>query len=464
MKAMGKKRHSRCKPQGAAVTLLLVSTLLLLFAALMAIGGCNANKTKSARNARGTGNASDAEADITPPIPMLDEEALAKLQQDLPQFHRGRAVGNCPQAPVVLKTIDLNTYGNKEEEVTVPAVCSDQAILLSNRRDELWILDATSDQATCLEDVASPHLPPVVSLLRDHTVLVSGKRSMYCIDLSKKLLLWEHPIPEVGDWSDIQNLSRPVSDGEYIYFSLSDTKEIYRLTLAGQVESLRETQALTWPMFGSIGADGTYYFGDQSGRLYALSRESSTVWSLLLSRGSQRNGQSAPPFESPPCIGYDDSIYQLTNDGVIALRCDGNLSWRYEPDGASSYHDELHLTSTGYLLFVGKVRDEKLGFIQHIFCVDPRGHECWRTRLDFNAGIALLSADDVLVVGSLSSYGRLILGETVAAFNTDGKELWRIKPGGDWLIPVGITDTATLYVLDFGYWTRCKLHVLGDEE
>jgi outer membrane protein assembly factor BamB len=90
-----------------------------------------------------------------------------------------------------------------------------------------------------------------------------------------------------------------------------------------------------------IGADGTIYFGTETGRVYALNPDGTRKWRVRLD-GAIIGG---------PTVGADGTVFTYGAYGgkVSALDAEGNLLWSFTPDSSIFSAPTLAPDSTLYV-------------------------------------------------------------------------------------------------------------------
>jgi outer membrane protein assembly factor BamB len=152
----------------------------------------------------------------------------------------------------------------------------------------------------------------------------------------------------------------------------------------------------------AIGADGTIYFGDYNGRVYALTPDGKVKWSLTL---------DAAPSNSLT-IGADGTIFVPVVAGLYALSDDGNsasVKWQFQAGGEfqlASWSPAIASDGTIYLASTG------------LYALNPDGTEKWEFSMGGAevGGSPAVGPDGTIYVGSNDT--------NLYAINPDGSEKW----------------------------------------
>lgn len=154
----------------------------------------------------------------------------------------------------------------------------------------------------------------------------------------------------------------------------------------------------------SVGADGTIYFGDVTGKFYALEPMGKTKW--VYTTGGEISASAAIDSHGVIYIGSKDTY-------LYALQKDGTLKWRYKTSGGISSSPVIH-PENGNLYFGGEDK--------YLYALDRNGNLLWKARLDEEiwTSPALDKNNGTLYVGS---YG----GTVYAIDVNNGTEKWAFE-------------------------------------
>jgi large repetitive protein len=148
--------------------------------------------------------------------------------------------------------------------------------------------------------------------------LVSSLASVWTHAQGEKL--WDVPIPSYR--------GSPALDTDGTIYVVWDA--LYALNSAGETKWRYPSQGsicVTGANSPSIGADGTIYFTDGCGWLYAVSPAGLPLWSF----------GTGGPYNESPALGSDGTLYLTSGDNLLyAFNPDGSLRWTF-PIEVSQY-------------------------------------------------------------------------------------------------------------------------------
>jgi outer membrane protein assembly factor BamB len=170
-----------------------------------------------------------------------------------------------------------------------------------------------------------------------------------------------------------------------------------------------------------IDSDGTIYFGDTWGTLYALYPDGELSWKF-----EEFNGR----ITSSPVIGEDGMIYVGSWDHFFyALNPDGTLKWRVELGRT--------ITSSPAIGDDGTIYTGTMG--NKIYAIYPNGTVKWEYKTGSDIiGDPAIGDDGTIYIGSWDTY--------LYAMNTDGTLKWRFKTDNHIKGPPSIADDGTIYI------------------
>ena len=169
----------------------------------------------------------------------------------------------------------------------------------------------------------------------------------------------------------------------------------------------------------AIGPEGTIFVGSPDGSLYAVTHDSTLVWSY----------PTGDDIRSSPAVAADGTVYFGSYDDTLyALYPDGAPRWSY-PTGRS-VHASPAIGTDGTVYFCS---------LDHwLYAVNPDGSEKWKT---YNVKAArsspAIGADGTIYVGSEDS--------SIYAVNSNGTVKWGHKTGGAIRSTPAIGADGTVY-------------------
>jgi len=178
-----------------------------------------------------------------------------------------------------------------------------------------------------------------------------------------------------------------------------------------------------------IDNDGTIYFGDFHGYLYAIYPDGTLKWKY-------KTGGS---IWSTPAIAEDGTTYVTSYDDFLhAVNYDGTLKWKFSADDCSS-SPAIAQDGTIYFGVMGPGNNGR------IFAVNPNGTEKWHYDTSYWIVSDPATGDDgTIYIGSGDSY--------LYAMNPNGTLKWRFKTGDIVKSHPSIADDGTIYFGSFdGY-------------
>lgn len=214
-------------------------------------------------------------------------------------------------------------------------------------------------------------------------------------DVPKPQTLWSFPIPTTVDSSPA--LGR---DGT-LYFG--DWKgRLFALSPQGQCKWSFKAGRDIWSS-PAVGSDGTIYFGSRDRHLYAVSPEGEKRWAFL----------TGAWVDSSPALGKDGTVYFGSWDKIFyALSASGSNLWRFPTGGP--------IVSSPAIDGEGKIY---FGSHDHKFyALRPDGSRAW----EFSTGGAILSSP------ALDGQGGVFFTSVdgfLYALNADGSLRWRLHTG-----------------------------------
>ena len=173
----------------------------------------------------------------------------------------------------------------------------------------------------------------------------------------------------------------------------------------------------------ALAADGTIYFGCQSGKFYALNPSGAKIW----------DGDLGAPIYSSPALGPDGTIYIVSGDFVLhALSSGGREKWRHAAGFGFDASPGLGADGT---IYVGSW-DGKY------YALNPDGTEKWRV----STGVDNVSSPAVGADGTI--YFTSFDGRLFAMAPTDGAIKWTFRADGQIAAAPVIAADNTIYFGD----------------
>jgi len=191
----------------------------------------------------------------------------------------------------------------------------------------------------------------------------------------------------------------------------------------------------------AIGTNGSIYFGNFDGQLWAVGTNGLREWSVATSM----------EIWSSPAVAADGTIYFGCRDRhLYAVTSGGRKKWRFKTGG---WVDASAAIGNNGTIYFGS-------WDKNFYAVDATGHEVWR----FATGGPVISS------AAIGTNGMIYFGShdgNLYALSPEGREVWRFKTGGAILsspaldAEEGVFVTSVdgyLYVLNKDGKLRWKLH------
>jgi outer membrane protein assembly factor BamB len=185
----------------------------------------------------------------------------------------------------------------------------------------------------------------------------------------------------------------------------------------------------------AIDRDGSLYFGDNDGNIYALNPDFDLKWKKKGYFGKNNH------LNAPPTIGPDGNIYMVGNDSLIQnpLICvtpDGSMKWRYKSSNASvaSLSPAIGKDGTVYVSVEGGNENRQSGLV----ALHPDGTFKWKYTVgDTPALSPAIGPDNTIYFGT---------NQYLYAVNPDGSLKW-ITGGAEYELSVpAIGADGTIYI------------------
>ena len=181
----------------------------------------------------------------------------------------------------------------------------------------------------------------------------------------------------------------------------------------------------------AIAEDGTIYFGDMSGWLYAINPNGTLKWKY----------KTDDYILSSPAIGSDGIIYCIStynSDGVLyAFYPNGTLKWK--KDDVNRYTD-VSIDDNGSIYYVSW---------DNIYSINADGSLRWSTPVEHGITPAI-SNDGIIYIGFECSLPT-VKNRTLKALNSEnGDLLWCFEPGDKnyiYISPPAISADGILYFI-----------------
>ncbi|EEF59202.1 PQQ-binding-like beta-propeller repeat protein [Pedosphaera parvula] len=211
-----------------------------------------------------------------------------------------------------------------------------------------------------------------------------------------------------------------------IYCPSNDS--LFALTPAGS-NKWTFTTAAHDDMYGTpaVGLDGTVYFGDYSGAVYALNPDGSSKW-------------IHPPLgrsRSSPALALDGTVYFVADAELFALTSYGTVKW-HTPIDASIYSGWSPIIGDDGTIYVNSA-------LGALYAINPDGTVKWQSPVSESAGDSPAIGQDGTIY---------VTGDALYAINPDGTSRWtNNSPGGFGATSLAIGKDGTLYVgsdIDWG--------------
>ena len=179
-----------------------------------------------------------------------------------------------------------------------------------------------------------------------------------------------------------------------------------------------------------IGDDGTIYFGDKEGHVYAVHPNGTLKWEY-------HTGYHF--ITSAPALAEDGTLYVGSWDHYLYAfnSTTGVRKWKFNARGTIA--GSLAIADDGTIYF-GTMWDTATG--HRIWAVNPNGTEKWqyKTGNDITSDPAI-GDDGTVYIGSMDDY--------LYAMNPNGTLKWRFKTGDYIKGPASIADDGTVYIGSF---------------
>jgi len=181
-----------------------------------------------------------------------------------------------------------------------------------------------------------------------------------------------------------------------------------------------------------IGKDGTIFFGDNDGYVFALHPNGTLKWDYRAVNWEW--------ITSAPALGEDGTLYVGSWDHYLYAfnSTSGVLKWKFNAKGTIATSSPA-ISDDGTIYF-GTMWDDATG--HRIWAVNPNGTEKWqyKTGNDITSSPAI-GDDGTIYIGSMDSY--------LYAMNPNGTLKWRFKTGDYVKAPPSIAEDGTVYIGSF---------------
>ncbi|MCK5260828.1 MAG: PQQ-binding-like beta-propeller repeat protein [Thermoplasmatales archaeon] len=182
-----------------------------------------------------------------------------------------------------------------------------------------------------------------------------------------------------------------------------------------------------------IGNDGTIYFGDKEGHVYAIHSNGSLKWEY-------HTGYNF--ITSTPALAEDGTLYVGSWDHYLYAinSSSGVRKWKFNARGTIASSPTIAGDGT---IYFGTMWDSQTG--HRIYAANPNGTEKWqyKTGNDITSD-PVIGDDGTVYVGSCDTY--------FYAMHPNGTLKWRFKTGDYIKGPASIADDGTVYIGSFdGY-------------
>ena len=179
-----------------------------------------------------------------------------------------------------------------------------------------------------------------------------------------------------------------------------------------------------------ISDEGTVYFGDFDGYLYALYPNGTLKWKY----------KTGGWISSAPAIAEDGTIFAGSwDDYLYAINPNGTLKWKINSGGTISSSPAIANDGT---IYFGTMREWDKG---DVYAVNPDGTEKWHYTTDYYiTSDPAIGADGTIYIGSGDTY--------FYALYPNGTLRWQFKTG-DWIKAApSIAEDGTIHIGSFdGY-------------
>lgn len=166
------------------------------------------------------------------------------------------------------------------------------------------------------------------------------------------------------------------------------------------------------PIYGTpaLGYDGTLYFTDFAGRLFALTPEGVQKWQMSV-------GWSV----ASPAVGPDGTIYVDGGNALHAVTPDGRKLWSRPYDGNGYIYSTPAVGADG-TIYAAPINPGTI-----LYAFNPDGTEKWR----FDAGVRIYAASTIGADGTVY-FGTLDNSAKFFAVRPDGNLLWQRTARKGW--------------------------------
>ena len=177
----------------------------------------------------------------------------------------------------------------------------------------------------------------------------------------------------------------------------------------------------------AIGTDGTIYFNDITGYLYALNSDGTQKWKSPIDYGGTGS------YGTSPAIGVDGTVYVGAGKRMFAFKADGTQKWILPtPAGLLS---SPAIGSDGTIYF------GLSNYTNLFFAVNPDGTKKWA----FVAGSRVFSSPAIGADGSI--YFGTLDSKTLFALSPNGTKKWELPIGNTYSSPA-IGADGIIYIGD----------------
>jgi outer membrane protein assembly factor BamB len=238
------------------------------------------------------------------------------------------------------------------------------------------------------------------------------------------------------DWPSATNSTltlsnvQPAQAGDYTVLVANGASSLLSETAALSVPLAGEPGSIIWEFTAensvrstpAIGADGTIYFSDMDGYLYALNPDGTKKWSYALGYGSWAS----------PAIGVDGTVYVVAASRVFAINADGTKKWVL---ATPSYNLSSPAIGSDGTIYFGLCNYTNL-----FYALNPDGTKKW----EFVAGSRIFSSPAIGADGTI--YFGALDNNKVFALSPDGAKKWELTTGGAVYSSPAIGADGTIYI------------------